>query len=55
MLWRAAPLGPLATELRDREPEAFGTVIGTFVDAAAESVMPIVVSPVSVPGRAVDI
>jgi AcrR family transcriptional regulator len=32
VLCRAAPLGPLATELRDREPEAFGAVIGTFVD-----------------------
>lgn len=85
VLCRAAPLGPLATELRDREPEAFGAVIGTFVDdiipgmawfwtarlesgvtagelrgdldveAAAEWVMRIVVSLVSVPGGAVDI
>lgn len=26
------PLGPLATELREREPEAFADVIGTYVD-----------------------
>ncbi|CAN5348482.1 TetR/AcrR family transcriptional regulator [soil metagenome] len=32
VLCRAAPLGPLATELRDREPAAFAAVIGTFVD-----------------------
>ena len=32
LLARAAPLGPLATELRDREPAAFAAVIGTFVD-----------------------
>ena len=85
VLCRAAPLGPLATELRDREPEAFAAVIGTFVDdivpglawfwrerleagvasgalradldvdAAAEWVMRVVVSLVSVPGQAVDI
>lgn len=29
---RAAPLGPLATELRDREPDAFAEVIGTYVE-----------------------
>lgn len=28
----ASPLGPLATELREREPDAFAEVIGTFVD-----------------------
>ncbi|MGA8846920.1 MAG: TetR/AcrR family transcriptional regulator [Nocardioides sp.] len=85
VLCRAAPLGPLATDLREREPEAFGAVIGTFVDDlipgmawfwraqleagvaagelradldvddAAEWVMRIVVSLVSVPGGAVDI
>jgi AcrR family transcriptional regulator len=85
VLARAAPLGPLATELRESEPEAFGAVIGTFVDdivpglswfwraqleagvatgelragldvqGAAEWVMRIVVSLVSVPGQAVDI
>lgn len=32
MLSRAAPLGPLATELRDNEPDAFAEVIGTYVD-----------------------
>ncbi|CAN5382761.1 TetR/AcrR family transcriptional regulator [soil metagenome] len=32
VLSRAEPLGPLATELRDREPEAFAGVIGTFVE-----------------------
>lgn len=32
MLSRAAPLGPLATELRDREPDAFAEVIGTYVE-----------------------
>lgn len=31
LLSRAAPFGPLATELRDREPDAFAAVIGTFV------------------------
>lgn len=85
MLSRAAPLGPLATELRDREPDAFAEVIGTYVgdiipgmswfwrdqlergvgsgelradldlEAAAEWVMRLVVSLVSVPGVAVDI
>jgi AcrR family transcriptional regulator len=85
MLSREAPLGPLATELRDREPDAFAEVIGTYVDdiipglawfwrhqlekgvaagelradldleAAAEWVMRLVVSLVSVPGVAVDI
>lgn len=84
-LSRAAPLGPLATELRDREPDAFAEVIGTYVadiipgmswfwrhqlekgvasgelrsdldlEAAAEWVMRLVVSLVSVPGVAVDI
>lgn len=82
---RAAPLGPLATELRDREPDAFAAVIGTYVDdivpglawfwraqlatgvdsgelradldvdSAAEWVMRLIVSLVSVPGEAVDI
>jgi AcrR family transcriptional regulator len=85
MLSRAAPLGPLATELRDREPDAFAEVIGTYVEdlipgmswfwrnelekgvasgelsadldleAAAEWVMRLVASLVSVPGVAVDI
>ncbi|MCZ4500927.1 MAG: TetR family transcriptional regulator [Marmoricola sp.] len=32
LLCRASPLGPLATELRDREPDAFAEVIGTYVD-----------------------
>ena len=32
VLSRAAPLGPLATELRDREPDAFAEVIGTYVE-----------------------
>ncbi len=84
-LCRVAPLGPLATELRDREPAAFAAVIGTFVDdiipgmswfwraqleaavasgelradldldGAAEWVMRLVVSLVSVPGTSVDI
>ncbi|GEP35017.1 putative transcriptional regulator, TetR family protein [Nocardioides szechwanensis] len=84
-LSRAAPLGPLATELRDNEPEAFAEVIGTYVEdiipgmswfwqhqleqavasgelrpdldleAAAEWVMRLVVSFVSVPSVSVDI
>jgi AcrR family transcriptional regulator len=32
LLSRAAPFGPLATELRDREPDAFAAIIGTFVE-----------------------
>ncbi|MFL6159700.1 MAG: TetR/AcrR family transcriptional regulator [Marmoricola sp.] len=32
LLSREAPFGPLATELRDREPDAFAAVIGTFVE-----------------------
>lgn len=85
LLSRAAPLGPLATELRDNEPDAFAEVIGTYVEdiipgmawfwrhqlemavtagelradldleAAAEWVMRVVVSLVSVPGVAVNI
>ena len=85
MLSQASPLGPLATELREQEPEAFATVIGTYVedlipgmswfwhrqlvagvatgelradldlDSAAEWVMRIVASLVSVPGATVDV
>lgn len=84
-LSREAPLGPLAIELRDHEPDAFAEIIGTYVediipgtswfwrhqleqgmatgelrddldlDAAAEWVMRLVVSLVSMPGAAVDI
>jgi AcrR family transcriptional regulator len=31
LLSRAAPLGPLANELREKEPDAFAEVIGTYV------------------------
>ena len=85
VLSQASPLGPLATQLREQEPEAFASVIGTYVedvipgmswfwrerleaaaaagelradldlDAAAEWVMRVVASLVSVPGAAVDI
>lgn len=82
---RSAPLGPLALALRESEPEAFATTMGTFaadvvpglsgfwehhlalardagevradldLPAAAEWVLRIVISFVSVPGVAVDV
>ena len=85
VLSQTSPLGPLATELREQEPEAFASVIGTYVEdlipgmswfwqeqlaaasaagelradldlaGAAEWVMRVVASLVSVPGAAVDI
>ncbi|MDO9496542.1 MAG: TetR/AcrR family transcriptional regulator [Nocardioides sp.] len=85
VLAQASPLGPLATQLREQEPEAFASVIGTYVedvipgmswfwhgqlaagvatgelradldlDGAAEWVMRVVVSLVSVPGTVVDV
>ena len=85
VLSQASPLGPLAVELREQEPEAFAAVIGTYVedlipgmawfwrkqlgiavaagelrpdldlDSAAEWVMRVVASLVSVPGTSVDI
>ena len=81
----ASPLGPLAIELREQEPEAFAAVIGTYVDdlipglswfwherlaagvgtgelradldldSAAEWVMRVIASLVSVPGATVDV
>jgi AcrR family transcriptional regulator len=82
---RRSPLGPLALELREREPEAFARVMGTYAGdivpglagfwqhhlalareagevrpdldlaGAAEWVLRVVISLVSVPGLAVDV
>jgi len=82
---RSSPLGPLALELKDREPEAFAEVMGTYTDdvvpgltgfwehhlaiardrgevradldlaGAAEWVLRVVTSLVTIPGLAVDV
>jgi AcrR family transcriptional regulator len=61
---RTSPWGPLAMELRDREPEQFAEIVGSYVydvrqdldiPAAAEWVLRQVISLAAVPGEAVDI